>query len=157
MRYQLRPARIDDLEHLVRLLAELFALEADFVVDGERQWRGLRLLLATPQACILVAEAEGEVIGMATGQLTISTAEGGPALLVEDVVVAPEWRGRGVGRRLLTALGEWGASHDAHRLQLLADRNNTAGLGFYRQLGWQTTDLICLRRVRPKSTGKVPG
>ena len=83
---------------------------------------------------------------MCSGQLTISTAEGGFSLLVEDVVVAEPWQGRGVGRELLAALEQWAASRKVGRLQLLADRNNTVALEFYRKLGWQPTELICQRR-----------
>jgi GNAT superfamily N-acetyltransferase len=90
---------------------------------------------------------------MATGQLTISTAEGGPALMVEDVVVEKYWQGLGIGRRLLAELGDWATSQHAYRLQLLADRNNVAGLDFYRKLGWQSTELICLRQ-RANSSDK---
>jgi ribosomal protein S18 acetylase RimI-like enzyme len=151
MPWLIRPAQSADLDCLSTLLGELFALEADFRIDAARQRRGLQLMLATPQARVLVAEAEGKVIGMATGQLTISTAEGGPALLVEDVVVDVAWRGRGIGRRLLTELGDWAVAHNAHRLQLLADRNNATGLDFYRSLGWQVTALICLRKRRPEA------
>lgn len=149
--WSVRPARASDLERMAELLGELFSLEADFQVEPERQRQGLSLMLAAPQACVLVAEAKGAVIGMATGQLTISTAEGGPALLVEDVVVEAAWRGHGIGRRLLAGLGDWAVAHGAHRLQLLADRNNETGLDFYRKLGWQSTDLICLRSTRPES------
>lgn len=141
----IRPARPDDLDRLIGLLGELFAIEADFQIDPARQRRGLQLMLAAPRACVLVAETEGKVIGMASGQLTISTAEGGPALLVEDVVVEAAWRRRGVGRGLLARLSRWAAARDARRLQLLADRDNQPGLEFYRKLGWQTTALICLR------------
>lgn len=147
--WSIRPATVSDLEHLTVMLAELFAIEADFQVDPARQRRGLELLLAEPRACVLVAESAGTVIGMASGQLTISTAEGGPALLVEDVVVAAAWRGRGIGRGLLGDLGEWARGHGAHRLQLLADRDNSTGLAFYRKLGWKTTRLICLRQRTP--------
>jgi len=146
MDWRIRLARLGDLDRLVVLLGELFAIEADFSSDTERQKRGLLLMLDSSQACVLVAEAEGTVIGMATGQLTISTAEGGPALLVEDVVVAKDWRGFGIGRRLLIELGGWATSRNACRLQLLADRNNVAGLDFYRKLGWRSTELICLRQ-----------
>ena len=50
------------------------------------------------------------------------------------------------GNTLLAELGAWAAGHGAQRLQLLADRDNAAGLDFYGKLGWQTTRLICLRR-----------
>lgn len=145
MTWRLRPARPADLDRLAALLGKLFAIEADFQIDVAIQHCGLRLLLETPRACILVAEADEKVVGMVTGQLTISTAEGGPALLVEDLVIDEHWRGRGIGRGLLAGLGEWAAARGARRLQLLADRNNKAGLDFYGKLGWRTTELICLR------------
>jgi len=142
----IRPARPEDLDALVELLRMLFGIEADFAFDAARQRQGLVMLLAQEAAVVLVAEAAGQVIGMCTGQMIISTAEGGFALLVEDVVVAGPWQGKGVGRELMTALEQWAASRKIARLQLLADRNNTAALEFYRTLGWQGTELICLRR-----------
>ena len=142
----IRPARPADLEALVGLLRILFAIEADFDFDPARQRRGLAMLLAHEGAVVLVAETAGRVVGMCSGQLTISTAEGGFALLVEDMVVADAWHGRGLGRELLAALVQWAAEKKIGRLQLLADRNNTAALEFYGKLGWQPTELICLRR-----------
>jgi ribosomal protein S18 acetylase RimI-like enzyme len=145
----IRPANPNDLGRLTNLLALLFAIEADFTFEAGRQQRGLALLLKSEQCCVLVAEIDNRdgVVGMCTGQLTISTAEGGPALLVEDVVVAEPWRNRGLGRLLLDRLGQWAASRGASRLQLLADRDNKAAEGFYAGLGWQRTQLICLRKI----------
>lgn len=142
----IRPAGPADLDALADLLRMLFGIEADFNFDAARQRQGLAMLMAHESAVLLVAEAAGRVIGMCSGQLTISTAEGGFALLVEDVVVAEPWQGKGVGRELLAALDQWGAARKIGRLQLLADRNNTAALEFYRKLGWQSTELICQRR-----------
>ncbi len=142
----IRTARPEDLDALVDLLRMLFGIEADFDFDAARQRQGLAMLLANEAAVLLVAEAAGQVIGMCSGQLTISTAEGGFSLLVEDVVVAQSWQGKGVGRELLTALEQWAEARKIGRLQLLADRNNGAALEFYRKLDWQPTELICLRR-----------
>ncbi|MEN8258455.1 MAG: GNAT family N-acetyltransferase [Thermodesulfobacteriota bacterium] len=143
---RIRPAQTADLDALVGLLRILFALEEDFDFDTVCQHQGLAMMLAHEGAVIMVAEAEGRVFGMATGQLTISTAEGGAALLVEDVVVAKKWQGLGVGRKLMKALEQWAGERKIGRLQLLADRKNKNGLEFYKALGWQTTELICLRR-----------
>ena len=106
----MRAARQEELEPMVALLRLLFAIEADFRFDAARQRRGLGLLLQDDRARVLVARVNGRVVGMCTGQVVISTAEGGPALLVEDVVVAPDHRGRGIGRALLTALTDWASS-----------------------------------------------
>lgn len=141
-----RPARIEELDHLVQLLRLLFTIEEDFTVDTEKQRRGLRLLIDNDRACVMVAEEAGKVIGMCTGQLVISTAEGGPSVLVEDVVVAPQYRGQGVGRALMDGLTGWATAQGATRMQLLADRNNPPALAFYCRLDWMSTALICLRR-----------
>lgn len=140
----IRNAEPADLDSLTCLLAALFAIEEDFIFDESRQQRGLALMLDNERGCVLVAEAEGQVIGMCSGQLLVSTAEGGLSLLVEDVVVHEQWRGRGVGRLLIEAISDWARAEKVSRLQLLADRNNLPALDFYRSLGWQTTELICL-------------
>lgn len=141
----IRSAEPADLNSLVSLLASLFAIEADFVFDESRQRRGLALMLENERGRVLIAEAEGQVVGMCTGQLLVSTAEGGLSLLVEDVVVDERWRGRGIGRLLMAAISDWARTNKVSRLQLLADRDNIPAFDFYRILGWQTTGLICLR------------
>ena len=148
----IRPATRSDIPAMLELLHQLFTIEADFDFSAERQQRGLALLLAAPAATIMVAEEQGITVGMATAQLVISTAEGGPSLLVEDLVVAPTRHNRGIGAALLAALAEWGTSYGAARMQLLADRNNDPARHFYRRQGWQETQLICLRKYSNKET-----
>jgi len=148
----IRPARQQDIATMILLLKSLFAFEADFGFDPARQEAGLRQLLGSDHALLLVAEQQGRVIGMCSGQIVISTAEGGPALLVEDVVVAAERRGEGTGTLLLQHLAQWAAGRGISRLQLLADRTNSEALTFYAKLGWQTTQLICLRTYNTGAT-----
>jgi GNAT superfamily N-acetyltransferase len=147
MTVRVRPAIAADLPGLVELLQVLFSIEADFQLDPERQRRGLAAMLSHPdQRVVLLAEAEGQVVGMATGQLVISTAEGGAACLVEDVVVAAAWRGHGIGGWLLDQLACWARKRGATRLQLVADRENDAALRFYDRRGWRRTRLVALHR-----------
>jgi GNAT superfamily N-acetyltransferase len=144
----IREASSADLDALVRLLGILFAIEEDFRPDAVRQRRGLWLMLEDPaRRRVLVAERGGAVIGMVTGQLVVSTAEGAPAVLVEDLIVEEAERGRGVGRLLLRALEAWARERGATRLQLLADRGNEQALAFYARLGWRATRLLGLQRA----------
>jgi GNAT superfamily N-acetyltransferase len=145
---EIRPARQEDLDAMVQLLQELFAIEADFNAQESLQRKGLALMLdgCLKHKCILVAETEGKVVGMATAQSLISTAEGGMVALVEDVVVNAGFRGRGIGHKLMHGIEQWAMKRGARRLQLLADRANHSALGFYHTIGWQPTQLICLRR-----------
>ncbi len=141
-----RHATEADLPELLPLLKSLFALEVDFTFSASLQIRGLQLLLESTGATIILGLYQEKVVGMITGQLTISTAEGGPSLLIEDLVVAEEFHGCGVGSNLLAEIGQWGNSHNANRMQLLADYTNQPALDFYKHNGWQRTNLIGLRK-----------
>lgn len=145
----IRPAVQGDLDAMVSLLQVLFAIEEDFTPDPERQRRGLIRFLdgCGKHRGILVAASGAEVIAMATIQILVSTAEGGPVGLVEDVVVHQDYRGCGVGRRLMNAVISWAQERGLTRLQLLADRTNFNALDFYDRIGWAPTRLICLRRM----------
>jgi GNAT superfamily N-acetyltransferase len=144
---RIRPATAGDLDAMVRLLGQLFAIEADFHPDAARQRRGLELLLASRErAAALVAERDGAVLGMVTAQLVVSTAEGALSALVEDMVVDEAERRDGVGGLLLGAIEAWALARGATRLQLLADTGNAPALRFYERRGWRGTRLVCLRR-----------
>lgn len=142
----IQPAQLQDLDEMVLLLLQLFSIEEDFSFDAKKQRRGLELLLVSPTAAIMVAKDNNGVLAMATAQLVISTAEGGLSLLIEDVVVKRSRQNQGIGRQLLGALAEWGATKGATRMQLLADQTNGPALGFYQHEGWLQTQLICLRK-----------
>lgn len=144
---RVRRATASDVSTLVRLLGRLFSIETDFRPDPGRQRAGLALMLAEEdRRAVLVAERAGEVVGMVTAQLVVSTAEGGLSALVEDMFVEPHERGLGVGRELLREIEGWAHERGASRLQLLADRENSAALAFYERMGWRGTQLVCLRR-----------
>ncbi|CAG0956187.1 diamine N-acetyltransferase [Methylophilaceae bacterium] len=144
--------RIDNATHsdipaLVGLLTELFGIEKDFQPDAEKQVRGLELLMANPeQAVIKIARNDsGKAIGMVSAQLVISTAQGAASAWVEDMVVSGDYRGTGLGRTLLEAALEWARGKGATRAQLLVDMENQPAIGYYRHLGWETTQLQARR------------
>lgn len=144
--FTIRPAQRSDIVGMSGLLAQLFAIENDFIPDGQKQKLGLELLLSTPYSRVVVAEdLNGIVIGMATVQTLVSTAEGGRVGLVEDVVVDQDRRGKGIGSALLNYLQVWAAENGLSRLQLAADCGNGAALEFYRSQGWKQTELVLLR------------
>ncbi|MCG8023527.1 MAG: GNAT family N-acetyltransferase [Candidatus Thiodiazotropha endolucinida] len=145
----IRDAVETDVDTMSLLLEQLFNIEQDFSVDRDKQRRGLQRLLECEQAKILVVEIEGRVIGMVTLQILISTAEGGPVGLLEDMAVDEAFRDQGIGEQLLKRMEEWSKTQGLPRLQLLADRNNTRALDFYLRQGWTATELIGLRRRLP--------
>jgi GNAT superfamily N-acetyltransferase len=141
-----RQATAADIAALVGLLRQLFAIEDEFAFDPAVQARGLALLLAEPRAAGFVAERNGRIIGMATAQLLVSTARGGPVATIEDVVVDAEVRGTGAGRALIEAAETWARAQGCLRLQLLADRENVAALDFYDRQKFGRTRMVWLVR-----------
>jgi GNAT superfamily N-acetyltransferase len=141
--FSIGAARTEDIPALQSLLAALFSIEVDFRPDGERQRRGLSLLLEDAERAVVLAarDASGAVVAMASAQLVVSTAEGARSAWIEDVVVADGLRGKGIGAALIAALLDWARDRGATRAQLLADRTNAPAREFYRRLGWQPTQL----------------
>lgn len=144
--HTVRRAKHADISAMIRLLKILFSIESDFSFEEEIQKRGLEMMLADcTNRCIMVAELNQQIVGMCTAQLLVSTAEGGIAALVEDLVVDDTYRGEGIGKDLLLVIECWAISQGVRRLQLLADRNNIRALEFYKKMDWKVTELICLR------------
>lgn len=140
---QIDNANMQDVPALVQLLNVLFSIEQDFQPNEARQQAGLSLIIQNPNnAVIKVARnAQGEVIGMVSAQLVISTSQGASSAWVEDMVVSEQYRAQGIGKHLLTAVLEWTKEKGATRAQLLVDLDNEPALGYYEHLGWQSSRM----------------
>ncbi|HSJ02389.1 MAG TPA: GNAT family N-acetyltransferase, partial [Verrucomicrobium sp.] len=99
---RIEPATLEDLPQLAALVMALLGEEEDFTPDRKKQEHGLRLILEQPlRGRIFVLRNDHTLIGMVNLLFTISTAEGGFVILMEDVIVHPMHRGQGYGTMLL--------------------------------------------------------
>ena len=147
VRMHIRNAGDRDIEALAAMLTELFAIEKDFSPRPVLHASGLSMILRDPSYRVLVAaDPEDRPVGMVSLHILLSTAEGGKVGLLEDLIVAEEYRGRGLGRALLMEVDSIVRRECLIRLQLLADRCNTRALEFYAKQGWSPTSLIVLRK-----------
>ena len=139
-------ARLEELPQLTELLGLLLEQEADFAPDPEKQRRALREILSDALiGRIYVARQGATVIAMASLLYTVSTVEGGKAAWLEDVVVRPEHRGRGVGRRLLQHLMASARAEGVLRVTLLTDADNERAHSLYEGLGFQFSAMRPMR------------
>jgi len=139
-------ATVEDIPALAELLTLLFAQEADFSPDLAKQKEGLRLIVTQPEVGrILVARRDGRIVGMVNLLFTVSTAMGGRAAILEDMIVTPEERGRGTGAELLQHAVRTARDCGCLRITLLTDRNNVQAQAFYRRHGFTPSAMIPLR------------
>ena len=142
------PATSDDVEQLAELLGLLFAQEADFSPDRMRQERGLRLILEQPNSGGIFCVREGRrVLGMVNVLFTISTAEGNRVAWLEDLVVHPEYRGKGIGRSLLLRAIRAAKGAGCSRITLLTDDSNARAMRLYQSEGFNRSRMIVFRKA----------
>jgi GNAT superfamily N-acetyltransferase len=142
----IEPAHEADLPALCGLLGTLFAQEEEFNPDPEAQSRGLAWILSNPQTgTILVAREQGTVVGMVNILYTVSTALGEEVALLEDMVVVPSMRGRGLGSALLTHALAHCEEYGCKRITLLTDGGNKAAQRFYARHGFVPSGMVPMR------------
>jgi GNAT superfamily N-acetyltransferase len=150
-------ATMDDLPQLADLLHDLFNTDGDFVPDRQKQMRGLRLILEQPnRGRIFVYRWNGIILGMINLLFTISTAEGGFVILIEDVIVRKEYRDRGVGSQLLEHAIAYARQKEFLRMTLLTDETNEEGQDFFKRHGFFASQMIPLRLTLTEEPGTRP-
>jgi GNAT superfamily N-acetyltransferase len=146
MSLELGTATPQELPQLVALLGALFSQEAEFEPDPDKQLRALtRILSDEAVGRVYVARQAGRVVAMASMLFSISTAEGGLAATFEDLVVLPEWRGRGVGSALLRFVIDEAKRLGVLRLTLLTDGDNRRAQALYARYGFRPSGMLPMR------------
>jgi GNAT superfamily N-acetyltransferase len=151
----IEPATEADLDELSGMLGELFAQEGDFRPDKEKQLRGLRLIFEQPsRGRVFVLRQNGAIVGMINLLFTISTAEGGFVILLEDLVVHKKYQGKGYGRRLLQHAMQFAKQKNFLRVTLLTDRPENVAQEFFRHHGFVESSMIPMRLwITPQQNG----
>jgi GNAT superfamily N-acetyltransferase len=77
-----------------------------------------------------LAHLDGALVGL------IETVDEGEVLLVENVAIAPDFQGRGLGSRLLTHADGLARSLGRERLRLYTNKRFTENIRLYLRLGY---------------------
>ncbi|MBO0867507.1 MAG: GNAT family N-acetyltransferase [Micromonosporaceae bacterium] len=103
----------------------------------------VRAKLTEPGALVLVAQQDGETIGMALAEPGRDTDGSGAPLPgvchISMVFVHPDHWGRHVGQQLLDALGEQAGGRGYRMLQLWTGQANDRARRLYQRAGFQPT------------------
>jgi RimJ/RimL family protein N-acetyltransferase len=133
----IRPAEAGDLEG-VRALTETVAAEGRWIgtqipLDVSRITDRFLTYVADDDRLSLVAVVPG---GAVVGQLQMAVASYGVADL--GMMLMPEHRGQGIGRRLLAEGVAWaGVRSDVHKIELQVWPHNAAAIALYGSAGFE--------------------
>lgn len=144
----IRSATEDDVPAILSLIRELAEYEklSHEVVATEEALRE-SLFGERRYAEVLIAERDGAPAGFALFFHNFSTFLGKPGLYLEDLYVKPEFRGAGIGKKLLVHLASLAKSRGCGRLEWWVLDWNEPSIGFYRKLGAVPMDDWTVYRV----------
>jgi ribosomal protein S18 acetylase RimI-like enzyme len=154
----IRRATRKDLEPIGRLGALL--VEAHYEFDSRRFLAAtsgtkdayasfLGTQLEAPDAAIFVADESSEVIGYAYAAVEDYDymALRGPAGVLHDLIVDPDYRGRGVGRRLLEAALTYLQARGLSQVVLSAAERNETAQRLFASMGFRCTMIEMTREL----------
>ena len=138
----IQTATHEDLPRLTELLAE----PQESGVERLKRSEGIHFLLENPKlGQVFVVRKEGWVIAMISVLTSISTAEGGYVLLVEDLVVDKGHRNQGIGSLLLEHTVDYSRENGFLRLTLSSEQLTGAARDFFRRRGFVDSEMIPMR------------
>ena len=145
----IRSATLDDEREALGLIEELFVAPgrrpADYTSD--RAQEGFRRAVGNQQSDILLAFDGHAPVGAATVYVDTYSIRYGLRCWVEDLIVLPSQRGRGVGKLLLDAAEDWGRKHGCDFVQLHSGLGRKDAHRFYHSNGMGQDSLVFTKRL----------
>jgi GNAT superfamily N-acetyltransferase len=138
---KVRAAHEEDVDAVIRMYAWLFAPPGSMpeAWDERRAAVALGEAIASHDSVVVVAEADGRLIGFITAYQDLHSVRFGYRAWVEDFAVDPESRSRGVGKRLLEAAKDWAQERGATHLELDSADARKDAHRFYEREGAEYT------------------
>lgn len=137
----IREADDQDADAIYSMVVKLaaFLSEQDKVVSSVEHFRA-DTFPDPPGFHVLIAERDGEPVGMSLFFYTFSTWLGALGVYIQDLYVDEAARGEGLGARLVHETVRRARERGADHLRLAVDHRNTSAQGFYSKLGMRLRD-----------------
>lgn len=125
--------KLEDIEGLLELYKELTPFENSL----EKSIEIYKEILQDDQYLIVVAKDNNKVIGSASGICCKCLAVGGsPFLVIEDVIINNDFRGKGVGKKVMKALDEFAKEKNCSYAILVSSDYRKEAHAFYENIGF---------------------
>ena len=119
MSLHVRIATHDDVSAVVTAVGDLLVELDGARPDAPAMEAAAQALIDDRQVgALLVAQADGEIVGVLAASWQIAIHVPGTYALIQDLWVSPDWRGKGVGADLLGALFEFACGQRIARVEV---------------------------------------
>jgi ribosomal protein S18 acetylase RimI-like enzyme len=134
----IRKANGPDLPIIFELMKEL--MEAMNDVEGydvDTVFENCRFLLNDVNSNIMVAEIDGQVVGVIKFTTRKTFLHSGLSGLIDEFVVAKSYRGKGIGSQLINAVIEKCRLLGCCEIEMTTEYENTRAIEFYKKFGFE--------------------
>ena len=156
--FRIEPAREGDTPVILRMITALVdheQLSHELTVTESKLRQAL--FGTRPAAEVVLGYVGTEPVGFAVYFPTFSTASGHTGLYLEDLYVEPQWRGRGLGRKLFAHVAKVAAERGGGGLSWSVLNWNECAIRFYRSLGAEQMQDSLSFRLRGKALDRLVG
>ena len=104
---------------------------------------------------IWLAEYQNKIAGQMIFFKNFSTFLAKPGIFIEDIFVLPEFRGKGIGKKLLLKIIELAKERDYGRVEWNVLNWNEPAIAFYKKLGAEPLDEWTTFRVKGENFNAI--
>ena len=149
----IRPAARDDLQTLLEFEHAIIETERPFdptIRTGpDVHYYDLQTLIASPDAKVLIAEMDSEIVASGHAQIRASESyvKHSQHAYLGFMYVAPKHRGSGIIKRILAELEAWARSRGVTELRLEVYAGNESALRAYEKSGYEKLTLLMRKHL----------
>ena len=141
-------ARVEDVPLILSFIKELAEYEKLLhEVTATEEILEETLFSDNSNAEVIIAHYDNQPVGFALFFHNFSTFLGKPGIYLEDLYVRPEFRGKGIGKKLLQYLAQQTIERKCGRLEWWVLDWNKPAIDFYRSIGAVAMDEWTVQRV----------
>jgi len=151
---EVRAAVVEDLEDLVDLHERLVEAHSYYVPYNRSMGRAaLARAIVDPRRLVLVADPGGGAVAFINAAVNRNDWWGVEEGWIDDLYVLPEWRRRGLAKRLVAAALRWLEARDVLEVGVRTDPGFHAAIALYEGFGFAPRQVELYRRYRPPRGG----
>lgn len=145
-----RTASTNDLEGILSLNKSLFDYETKFSSEYNLDWtysdvgrRYFKSRLEGASSIVAVAVIDKKIVGYVLSFIaTYPFRAENPIAEIENMFISPEYRGKGIGEKLIGEIKRQAKEKGVKRIKVAALANNDLAIRFYKKCGFKDFEAV---------------